>query len=1160
MKTADEQTLHRIVNDLSSNLIIEAGAGTGKTYALVSRVVALVKNDARMRDIVAITFTEAAAAELSERVRSRLEQLLDENNPLNDADPLAKDLTGEDRERLERAVSELDEASVQTIHSFAAQLLRERPLDAGLPPGWMNLDEVADAECFNERWDAWLETVLTRDADISQELAASLRYLAVSESDIRKWKTVAQAICDDLHRLPGVGEIATSGLGDVVSSTLEALKELADECSNPSDRLYEQLLGAIQTVGAVGEVAGDPVAAKEALDDGEPVDYRRNIGAKGNWGIDPRDVRQDFREVGQTFQAAVRFAPLSPVLNKLGRFARMSESARRSDGEANFRDLLVWARHTLRDNPDARSYFQRRYSHILIDEFQDTDPLQAEIAFYLAAEQDAEVREQPWPTLPLTPGKLFVVGDDKQAIYRFRGADMGVTQTVKDGGQLVSLSLTENRRSQEPLLDWVNAVFGERRLMEYIPGIQAQYSALRPNDDNQNEDTDASVRLFGEPVDMGAGLTRLREGQHLANIIVSSVSDDEGLKVYDRGLGQVRKAKLQDICILIRSRTGLNVLTRQLESAGIPYRIEGGSLLFDTQEVRDLLNCLRAIDDSSDEVSVVAALRSPAFACSDLDLLRWRDARGPWNYRSALLGDRVLSNENRETRRQNLACDTSLSSVRFGLLKLREYNEMRQSTGVSRLIAEFILERRLDELDLAESRPRETWRRRRFLTEQARTLEYGRLVSADAHPLNLYQFIQWVEMQQEEGARIAEVVVPDTDDDAVRIMTMHASKGLEFPVVFVLGLAQDPRRSDKPLFFDPDTGAAEIKMGSIASQGYSRLQDVEDAHGEAEQVRLAYVAMTRARDHLFLSTYRSTTRGNRQSKGVTSQIEERLTQLEGLYAEAPVGADDELILKPDVLHAVEVDDYDPDSWLGERNRSIRKRSLPSAVTATQLARTAGSVVDAEEIEDKETEPEEERSIIRGRGGTAFGSALHAVLQEVVELFSEYLPLDEGSAVADILPNIGDVIDGLAETHAAAHGVPSSRSELAVLADQALRHPAVLNALRAPRLWSEIPVAGQIETERGPVVIEGIIDLLYQDQDGKLVIVDHKSDYVPNSAALSAKMDLYRWQGAAYASAVGAATGMEVKDVQLLFVRVNEAHSVPDLNNLVLELPGVVSPG
>ena len=256
--------------------------------------------------------------------------------------------------------------------------------------------------------------------------------------------------------------------------------------------------------------------------------------------------------------------------------------------------------------------------------------------------------------------------------------------------------------------------------------------------------------------------------------------------------------------------------------------------------------------------------------------------------------------------------------------------------------------------------------------------------------------------------------------------------------------------------------------------------------------------------------------------------------------------------------SIDVDDYDPDTWIGERNRDIRERSLPSAVTATQLARTAGSVADTEEIEDKDSEREEEHSIIRGRGGTAFGSALHAVLQEVVEMLSEQLPLDEGSSVDDLLPNIGHVIDNLAGTYAAAHGVSSGRGELVALANRALRHPAVEAAFRAPRLWSEIPVAGKIETDRGHIVIEGIIDLLYQDHDGKLVIVDHKSDYVPNAGALSSKMDLYKWQGAAYASAVATATGMEVKDVKLLFVRANEARSVPDLDGLVSQLPGVVS--
>ena len=139
---------------------------------------------------------------------------------------------------------------------------------------------------------------------------------------------------------------------------------------------------------------------------------------------------------------------------------------------ASFDDLLVWARDLLRDDATARRRFQDLYTHILIDEFQDTDPLQAEIAFYLAAEPDANIDGRPWHTVPLTPGKLFIVGDSKQSIYRFRRADIGVTHLVRESGQLRPLTLTENRRSQKPVLDWVNAVFSQ--MMTEETGLQAR--------------------------------------------------------------------------------------------------------------------------------------------------------------------------------------------------------------------------------------------------------------------------------------------------------------------------------------------------------------------------------------------------------------------------------------------------------------------------------------------------------------------------------------------------------------------------------------------------------------------------------------------------------------------------------------------------------------
>ena len=341
---------------------------------------------------------------------------------------------------------------------------------------------------------------------------------------------------------------------------------------------------------------------------------------------------------------------------------------------ASFDNLLVWARDLLRDDATARRRFQDLYTHILIDEFQDTDPLQAEIAFYLAAKPDANIDGRQWHTVPLTPGKLFIVGDSKQSIYRFRRADIGVTHLVRESGQLSPLTLTENRRSQKPVLDWVNAVFSQ--IMAEETGWQAGYVPLQHNPGLQRTDLESSVQLFGEPTEMSADALRSRQARHVASIIVDSVAEGSPnrLRVYDKERGDTRQAVLQDVCILIRSRTGLGILTRALEDAGIPYRLEGNSLVFGTQEVQDLLNCLRAINDPSDQVSVGAALRSQAFACSDVDLARWRDAAGTWNYQSNLLDEDILLNENREKRRQETLELGEAFPVRTGLLKIRAYH------------------------------------------------------------------------------------------------------------------------------------------------------------------------------------------------------------------------------------------------------------------------------------------------------------------------------------------------------------------------------------------------------------------------------------------------------------------------------------------------------
>ena len=1153
--TNDSETLHRIVNDLDANFIVEAGAGTGKTYALVSRVVALVKAGARMQNIVAITFTEAAAAELSQRIRSRLEQLLEDDHPENVDDLLAKGLTHEERERIRRATTELDQAAIQTIHSFAGQLLRERPLDANLPPGWTTLGEVQSSQRFNEKWDEWLEWALGKDTGANPELTAALRYLIEANAGISSWKDIARTFSENAERLANENSIPDIDLVTQSQSTLENLQELAGECTDISDRLFGQLGGAIDTTQAVLTVANDPYAAVAALNAGAKVDYTGNVGSQKNWSIPPKDVREQFREVGQTFQTMVRSGPLPDLLSNLRReFAVNYAPERKADGVATFSDLLVWARDLLL-NDEARHHFQSRYSHILIDEFQDTDPLQAEVAYFLAADAQTGIGQQPWHTLQLAPGKLFIVSDAKQSIYRFRRADIGVTLQVKESGQLQPLTLSENRRSQAPVLNWANSVFVNLMIEE--AGVQAKYDPLQPHADIQ-QGCLGTVQVFGGPAGLNADDTRREEAGDVASMIVASAGEGatSQLEVYDKTLKGVRNANLGDVCILIRSRTGLGFLTRALEDADIPYRLEGGSLLFDTQEVRDMLNCLRAIDDPTDEVAIAAALRSPAFACSDIDLLRWRDAGGSWNYLSRLLDNDSMSDDRQEKRRQKLLNLGEAFSVRVGLLELRVYHQLRQTAGVAQLIARFVRERRVDELDLAESRPREIWRRRRFLSEQARSLEYDS-GSGGGAPLTLHKFIQWADMQQEERARITEVAVPETDDDAVRIMTMHAAKGLEFPIVILLGLAQDSTQNNAAVLFDRTGDSLEVKLVGLKTPGYLALDEQEKAHTAAESVRLAYVAATRARDHLLVSMYLSTRQNSQNCSGITATIANLPTDETPLHSEVSFSSGAKLKLNPIPSGGAALGEYDPGSWREARSDELLRRSLPQAVTATRLARDSAPV--GVDIDDKDAEQDADQPWRTGRGGTAFGSALHAVLQDVMGQMTGHLPLAAGIPAEEFLAQWDDTIGQLAEFHTDAEGISSERAEIARLAGRTLRSPAVVLSLRARRLWSEIPVAAQVETPIGPVVIEGIIDLLYEDVDGQLVILDYKSDQVIGEADVAERVDHYRMQGAAYAAAVEKATGKTVKAMQFLFVRPdNGLREIVNLRDLIDSVSGAIA--
>ena len=979
---SDQPARNAIVKRLDENMVVEAGAGTGKTRSLVERVVALITTGrASIGGIAAITFTEAAAAELRSRIGETLERV--------SGDPSREQV---ERERCRRGVDDLDQAAIQTLHSFAGSLLRERPLEAGLPPGFNVRDEIEAEVAFEKKWSEWLDATLD-DPEAREALRPALEQ----------------------------------------GMTLRHLRDIADRFHKNYDLLVDASFDMPSEQATEGE----------------------------------------------------RVAVLFPVLELLRRFALDYADERKADGEVEFQDLLVLARDLLRDSIPARDHFRERYSHILIDEVQDTDPLQAELAMFLAedASGSAESSDRPndWHRVRPARGKIFIVGDAKQSIYRFRRADIRQVKLMQDliGGS--NALLTRNFRSLPPVIDWVNHVFAQ--WMTESDG-QPGYSPL---DAGPSDGEPPPVRHMGGAIGGNIGDVRRQEADAIAGTIKTAV--EEGWQVRSEDLGpETRPARYQDVCVLMPSRLGLDALDFAFETAGIPYRLDSAGLIYESQEARDLLNCLSAIDDPTDQVSVVAALRSPALACSDADLLEFVESGGQFDY---------LADD-----------DPPAGYTTDALAVLRDFHERRSWTSPAALIEEFMRERRLMELALDARQWRGRWMRYRFLIDRARAF-------AASGETSLRAYLAWTARQREEQARARETAVPESDEDAVRVMTVHGAKGLEFPILVLAGLNSSGTRSPGAVLFDRERERVEVKVGSRESSfqtaGYEDLAESDKNREQEQDVRLMYVAATRARDHLIVSLYRS----SRGKNSPAARIEEFMEGAEHLWEPFDPPTVDERP-SPDSPATIGTSDTDTPAarrhWVEERNTLYAARSLPVSAAATRLA---------QEAKDEQDIPDEPWR--RGRAGTSIGRAVHAVLQ-----------------VVDMHTGVG--LEDIAKAQAAAEGVPGRADDIVRLVGRALDSPIVKRALDSGRWWRETPVAGPV----GDGIVEGFIDLLFEEEDG-FVIVDYKTDALGSDEEIERAMARYRLQGGGYALALSRATGATVKEVSFLFLEPSRKVTVEDLS-------------
>jgi ATP-dependent helicase/nuclease subunit A len=1077
MTLADQADRDRIEQRLDQTLFVEAGAGTGKTHQLVQRIANLIARGAvQANEIAAITFTEKAAAELYDRVLEELDQ-----RRAAETDPV--------RQRLfANAAEQLDYAAIETLHAFAGRILRLHPIEAGLPPGFQILDESQASLKFAERWEAALDELLEHD-----DLAEPLLVAFDAGIELADFESVAIALHQDWDRTEqDNAEMQTVEVD--AESFIKDLRDVLEErhrCIDDTDKLYQRLVELQPFLERLEAASDDPGKLVRLLRHTTPTSLRASrTGRKSSWPGDAhlpiRETLSRLNEEREVLRSRIILSCCAPVFNELRRIIVQYADERRRSGELEFQDLLVRASRLLESDGTVPAAVRRRFKRLLIDEFQDNDPLQTRII-------DAITQGEP--------GRAFFVGDPKQSIYRFRRADIQQFNQVKQGHQDGLTRLTQNFRSAPGVTEFVNAVF--RPLMTAGGPDQAEWEDLHAGRDAM-ERVEQAVTIVGNEYEGPIGATRALEANTLARMIADITASC--WQVDDKAQSACRDARYADTAVLTPTRTGLAQLLPALEERDIPYRLESRSLVYNTREIRDLLSLLQSLDDPTDQIALVAALRSPAFACADDDLYRWRQARGSWDYR--------------QPRPQSVPEDDPVAD---SMLWLNEFASRRWEMSVSELVGHTIRERRLMELAVAERQPREHWNRYRFLLDQARAF-------CDGGGATLSEFLAWAKHQAENDTQVIESVVPEEDHDAVRIMTVHAAKGLEFPIVVFAGLNSPPRISPPALLWDSQ-GRPQIRLrGNLQTPGFAELWEREQQLQQQEYVRRNYVGATRARDHLIVSLYRKA-----KQKCDAHLIAEVVERVNAPCRWLPQDRIPDPPLIPRMTDSTSETDTQDDRqrWLDERALAVQRLQAVPRESATGIAKLAST--DAQEPgANPNYEPAEDLPPWRrGRAGTAIGRATHGVLQVI--------DLEEPSDTE---------VTRAVEAQAAAESLNrQATAEVGRLVQRAMVSDTVREALAGRRYWRELYAAVEIDG----VLLDGFIDLLYELPNGNLVVVDYKTDALRPGEAVDAAVERYRLQAASYALILEQSLGRTVERCVLLFLEPNEERVIPELPQAIAEV-------
>jgi ATP-dependent helicase/nuclease subunit A len=1070
----DQAERDRIAHDLDHNILVEASAGTGKTTCLVTRMVNLLgAGKCTIDRLAAVTYTRKAASELRDRFQVELERH-------------CRQAKGAARERFSAALEHVERAYLGTIHSFCARLLRERPVEADVDAGFHELDETDD---YRLRGQAWAEQLIDLVA-ANDPVVAELDHLGLEVSQLR---TAFLKLADyaDVPDWP-VPMLVAPDPTPVIPALTEYVQHMVNVGAAFPDKFgNDKLMPKYARLPRMLRQADRSRWADwiEILEEFEELDkvVQKNWPEKGQGNEELERWNRFTRINALPLVDAWRRARYGPAMRAIRPALKRYDQLRHEAASLSFQDLLLKAAALLRTHSSIRQYFRVRFTHLLVDEFQDTDPIQAEVMLLMTADNP---HETDWRRCTPVPGALFVVGDPKQSIYRFRRADIvtyGQVKSIieKSGGQVCSL--TTSFRSTPGLLEWLNPIFDTcfpEPASEVAPA-NSRLLPARPGNPPGDLKGVYSLSVPGEKAEEA----RSHEAPMVARMIHEALGK---VRTVPRGSEAVA-CRPADFLIITPKKKNLSTYARHLESFGIPHEVTGGSGLNESDELRFLYLCLRAAARPHDSVDLVAALRSPVFGISDQTLYDFKLAGGQFHYR------RPVPHSGLD--------DDSRAALEDAFTRLGQFDRWTKSLP---LVA--ALEKIVSDLGLYA----------RAAAQPGGHLQAGCLGKA----VELARAAQrQVSSAMELVEYLGELVDPTSRDDrhdgisvqaritdAVRVMNLHQAKGLEAPVVFLADPASEWQ--PEPEVYVDRSGPVSRGYMAISEpwKGYKpgrllahpddwpTLSEREKRFQDAERQRLLYVAATRAGSSLTI-TQRQERNHDNPWRFFEQYLHDQLPPPESTMPE-PAQPNSTTVTFDEVNGAI---NHISQRWSKVRTPTYQSEAMKtlSLEKAPAAPRLTG--------EDSQSPA--------AIGGADRGTVIHALLEAAMNRPRADLHHLARSLLRDLDVGLSWLDDALE------------------LVSAVQKSQIWKRALASQRRFTELPIQLlAANSEDAPVIERGTIDLVFLEPAG-WVIVDYKNaEHTPET--LKGFTEHYRPQVERYARSWRKLVAEPVQEVGLLFTRSN----------------------